>query len=136
MAYDPGIRSGVRVAAGDINHDGIADLITGAGYGGGPHVKVFNGRTLGLLQNFFAYDAGFRGGVSVASGDVDGDGIDDVITAAGKSGGPHIKVISGATGLALEGWNGSFFGYDFNSRAGVEVAFGRRAFFIAPASGT
>src|SRR4051812_15330258 len=29
----------VSVAMGDVNHDGIADLIVAAGMGGGPHVK-------------------------------------------------------------------------------------------------
>src|SRR5439155_13300663 len=91
FAYDTAFRGGVTVAAADVNGDGTDDIITGAGPGGGPHVKVFDGASGALLASFFAYDAAFRGGVFVAGGDVDGDGRADIITGAGKGGGPHVK---------------------------------------------
>ncbi len=62
------------MAAGDVNGDGRADIVTGAGPGGGPHVRVFSGVDLAVLASFFAYDPGFHGGVSVAAGDINGDG--------------------------------------------------------------
>ena len=50
-----------------------------AGAGGSPHVKVY--APGGSLRfEFLAYGSGFTGGVRVATGDVDGDGIDDIIT--------------------------------------------------------
>src|SRR5262249_7236953 len=63
-AYDAGFLGGVRVARADFNNDGVLDIVTAAGPGGGPHVKVFDGRTGFLIaspvSNFFAYDASFR----------------------------------------------------------------------------
>src|SRR5262245_53887496 len=55
FAYDPAFMGGVRVALGDVNGDGIPDIITGAGPGGGPHVEVFSGKDLSMLASFLAY---------------------------------------------------------------------------------
>ena len=67
-AYDPGFRGGVTVAVADLEGTGRADIVTGAGPGGGPNVKVF-GPDGSLHASFFAYDAGFTGGVHVTCGD-------------------------------------------------------------------
>src|SRR5262249_41954585 len=64
-------------------------LAVGADAGGGPQVKVYNADG-SVRFSFFAYDASFTGGVRVATGDVTGDGVDDIITGAGPSGGPHV----------------------------------------------
>ena len=66
VAYDPGFRGGVHVAAGDVDGDGRTDLITGAGPGGPPHVRVFSGADGRELASFAAFDTG-TGGVSVGS---------------------------------------------------------------------
>jgi FG-GAP repeat len=63
FAYAPSFTGGVRVATGDVNGDGTPDLITGAGPGSAPAVRVFDGATSTLLHSFNAFDAGFTGGV-------------------------------------------------------------------------
>jgi serralysin len=85
------------VAAGEFSGDGRADVVTGAGPGGGPHVKVFGGADGAVLASYLAYAPGFAGGVrvGVAPG-VAGGGLAGVVTAAGPGGGPHAKVFSGA----------------------------------------
>jgi len=77
-AYDAKFSGGVYVAVGDVTGDGKAEIITGAGEGGGPNVKIFDGASGSLLDNFMAYGLGFSGGVRVAAGDVNGDGLADV----------------------------------------------------------
>lgn len=121
FAYDAGFTGGVRVAAGDVNGDGRADIITGAGAGGaGGHVKVFDGQTGTEVRSFFAYDAAPIDGVDVGAGDVNGDGLADIITGAGSGGvGGHVKVFSGDTGSQLA----SFFAFD-GFAGGVRVATG------------
>jgi hypothetical protein len=67
-AYSPAFDGGVAVAVGDVTGDGIAELITGAGPGGGPHVRVWSLTGAGLVEvsGFYAYHPAFLGGVFVA----------------------------------------------------------------------
>src|SRR5260370_649803 len=67
------------------------------GPAGAPEVRVFSGLTGKVMTQFFAFDTTFTGGVNVATGDVDGDGVPDIIVGAGATGGPHVKVIDGTT---------------------------------------
>jgi hypothetical protein len=117
MAYDTSFTGGVRVAGGDFNGDNRADIVTAAGPGGGPDVRVYNGADGTLMRQFFAYDASFTGGVYVACADVMGDGTEDLITGAGAGGGPHVKVFSGKDGSLLR----SFMAYDTSFTGGVRV---------------
>jgi FG-GAP-like repeat/FG-GAP repeat len=120
FAYTPSFTGGVRVALGDVNGDGIADLVTGAGPGAGPHLKVFDGTTGAEIWSFFAFSPSFTGGIFVAAGDVDGDGLDDVIVAPDETGGPQVKVFAGATQLAIA----DFFAFAPTFTGGVRVAAG------------
>ncbi len=117
FAYDPAFTGGVNVAAADFTGDGVADIATGTGAGGGPHVKVFDGRTGGVLAGFMAYDQGFTGGVSVTAADVNSDGVADIVTGTGSGGAPHVKVFAGGSFAPLS----SFFATDVEFRGGVNV---------------
>jgi hypothetical protein len=118
MAYSPLFFGGVYVAAGDVDGDGRADIVTGADAGGGPHVMAFSGVDLHVLRSFFAYTPFFTGGVRVAAGDVDGDGRAEIITGGGPGGGPHVRVWSGATGAEVTG----LFAFESTFAEGVFVA--------------
>ena len=101
FAYDPSFTGGVSIAAFDVNNDGTVDLVTGAGFGGGPEVRVFSGVDFSLIKSFFAYAIDFTGGVFVAAGDLLSDGTYEIVTGAGVGGGAHVKVWDYDT-LAIE----------------------------------
>ncbi|MBI4599192.1 S8 family serine peptidase [Candidatus Uhrbacteria bacterium] len=114
-AYHPSFQGGVAIAMGDLDGDGVDEIVTGAGPGGGPHVRVFEADGT-LRTQFFSYAQTFRGGVRVAAGDLDGDGVDEIVTGAGPGGGPHVQVFDGS-GQA----RARFFAFDTNARFGLEL---------------
>ena len=120
FAFDPAFTGGVFIAVRDFNGDGILDIIAGAGAGGGPEVRIFNGDGLTVIKSFFAYAQDFTGGVSVASIDFNNDGILDLVTGAGPGGSPHVKVFDGATNAIISQW----YAYPISFTGGVFVAAG------------
>jgi hypothetical protein len=90
FAYDPTLRNGVYVTAGDRDGDGKDEIITGSGDGSPSTVEVFN--SAGTLQNsisVFIPDIGnflpVKSGARVAAHDLDGDGKADIIAGSGPS---------------------------------------------------
>ena len=100
LAYPVGTPGGARLAIGDINHDGYADIVTALG-NGTPIVSVFDGKSIALgygaqrqTPDFYLYSPVFQFGVNIAVGDVDGDGYADII--GGPSTGPaYMRIVSG-----------------------------------------
>ena len=148
FAYDPRFTGGVRVAIGDVNGDRIPEIITAAGPGGSPHIKVFavdlNTQTVNPnpIVEFFAFDQpNFKGGVNIAVGDTNGDGFGDIICGAGATGGPRVTVYAGtATGVNTTSPLNNFFAYAPKFNGGVVVTAGQRnsnlgeEVIVAPAS--
>jgi|GEM_PF-6220456 len=117
---------GVRATTGDINGDGVEDIIVAAQQGGRSNIRVFDGTTLAPIKNFFPYD-GYNGGVSIASADLNNDGVADIICgvtsafpnqAAGVP--PHVVAFNGKTGAVLA----SYYAYAVNFTGGINVAGG------------
>jgi hypothetical protein len=129
--FPVGFTGGVRVAADDLNGDGFADLVVGAGPGGGPHVQVFRNLSTGPgafggldtaspVASFFPFPAEFTGGVYVSTL----AGI-AVIVGAGAGGGPHVVVILNAGGGTDFDFDltpfASFFAFESTFSGGVRV---------------
>jgi hypothetical protein len=120
FAYAPNFLGGLYVSAGDINGDRIAEIVCGAGASGGPHVQAFNSMGVKTGTSFFAYAPSFTGGVTVATGDLDDDGIDEIITGAASNGGSHVKSFNAAGVLGTV----NFLAYGSTFMGGVTVGAG------------
>ncbi len=139
FAYGLQFNIGANVAVGDVNHDGFADVVTGA-TAGNPQVKVYDGQAIAnhtfdggnpdasLLASFFAFGLQFNVGAFVAVGDVNGDGFGDVIVGA-TAGNPQVKVYDGQA-IANHSFNGgnpdanlltNFYAYDLGRNIGASV---------------
>lgn len=115
FAYNREFRGGVDVAAADIDGDGIDEIITGAGIGGGPHVRIFR-RDGTPLHQFFAYNKENRSGIRVSAGDLDGDGNPEIVTVPQSKSGPHVRAFT-RQGTIVS----SFFAYNKENRSGLDV---------------
>jgi hypothetical protein len=136
--YALNLNLGANVAAGDIEHTGYADIVTGA-TAGNPDVRVYRGQDIAqgtfdpngksLLAHWFPYALQFNVGANVAVGDVNGDGYADVVTGA-TAGNPDVRVYSGqdiAHGTfdpAGKSALAQFFAYGLNYNVGAFVAVG------------
>jgi hypothetical protein len=110
---------------GDVDGDGVPDLIVGAPYDSNMtgSVYVFSGANQALLHTFSGSQPYDQFGCSVASaGDVDADGHADILVGAiqyqpfGTSPG-YAEVYSGADGTRLYHWSGSGPGMQIFGRA-------------------
>jgi hypothetical protein len=84
---------------GDVNDDGVYDLVVGAGKGHSPEVVAYSGRADGdkgpfatELARFAAFDSAAQGGVSVAVSQIDGSTADNIIVGTGPGVPSEVRV--------------------------------------------
>ena len=84
---------------GDVDGDGVLDLIVGAGKDHAPEVVVYAGAAIRgkgafgtELARFQPFDADARGGISVAAAQIDGTTVDNIIVGSGPGIPSEVKV--------------------------------------------
>lgn len=118
-AYPPGMDAGVDVALGDMDGDGQDEIITAPGPGYEPHVKFFNADDPTQVQGLRAYPTDFLYGLHVSAGDIDDDGIDEIIVVPMAGSKPSVKIFK-SDGTEVH----NFFAFVEEMRSGMDVAVG------------
>ncbi|MBI2050287.1 MAG: S8 family serine peptidase [Parcubacteria group bacterium] len=93
LAYPKFFRGGLNVAVGDVDGDGALEVVTAAGFGGGPQVRVFSSNG-DVETQFFAFEPSFRGGTNLAVGNVDADATAEIIAGSGRGRATEVRVFS------------------------------------------
>ncbi len=143
--------AGEFVSAGDFLGNGRHQIVVSPDQSGGPRVAIYdmNGTAAATIQpytavevntqginldpgltritNFLSVNADFRGGARTAVGDLNGDGVPDLV-APGFGGGPAVLIINGTRVPTTDRFTasadliGDFFAFKPNLRDGVHLA--------------
>ncbi len=111
------LQNGAMVRSGDVNGDGSAEVVTATLQGSDARVRTYS-RTGQQLKSFLVFPSTYRGGVSLAVGDVTGDGAAEIVVGT-QLGSSQIRVFSGDGALL-----GQFFAFTKQYRGGVSLAVG------------
>ena len=120
--YETQFAGGVRTAIADMNGDGVDDIVVAPGEGRVAEVRVFDVSGTEMSEyRLRPFGPSFLGGVNIALGDVDGDGVNDLIAAQSRG-----STVSIFRGNSESGWETSPFRsytpYGSTHLAGVNVA--------------
>jgi len=115
LAYPATFKGGVNISSIDINADGEYEIITAPNKGYSPQVKIFD-KNGNQKVSFLAYSPMFKGGVNVATCNLNGDSNYSIVTSPVSSGGSHIRIFSKDGKLEKE-----FFAYSKNIISGYPI---------------
>lgn len=116
LAADQNFRGGLNLALADLDDNGQKEIIVVPASFGRGEVSVFDYKGT-KKQSFLVTPAVWRGGLTVAAGDLDGRGQVEIVVAFGAGQEPQVRIFN-ASGKLL----GVFLAYEKTFRGGVNVA--------------
>ncbi len=115
LVFDKWFRGGIEVAVADLDDDGSSEIIAVQASKGNGQVRIFDSEGK-LLRQFYAVNSRWRGGLSVAAGNLDAKGEKEIIIGFGAGAEPQVRIFSPKGNLI-----GVFLAYEKSFRGGVKV---------------
>ena len=112
------LKPGVKFFAGDVNGDGLEELVVAASKNEEPKIKIYNHQGV-FISEFLAMDKNFRGGLNISLEDLDNNGLEEIIVTPASAGRLEVKVFDYQGSLKNQ-----FFVAGNNLRGGLNVAAG------------
>ena len=120
FAAYPTYQYGVRVAVGDVNGDGKAEIVTAPGEGAWTELRIFDGTSFTQLRTVLPFtNAVWWNGAFVATGDTNGDGRAEIVDGLDAGCCTTVHVVDAGTGAEL---GGGFRPQGDNDETGTRVA--------------
>ena len=122
----PGFLGKITIGAGDVDDDGFADIVVGVAENGPSNIAIFSGAGIAqgkqiVMDSFYAFDPQYQGGVTLADGDLDGNGDKELVVASAFGTTPNVttwQFKSHDEGFKLIS---SYFAFDRAYMGGVSV---------------
>lgn len=134
QAFPGTVRTGATGAVGDLDGDGVAELLAGSGPGAAPSIRVLRSDGT-LLRTLRPLPSSLRGGINVAVGDLDGDGTPEIATVFDQ-GSNLLRVITPAGKVLLTTYPFGKSGKQGGTLAiGDVTGDGQADLVVAPATG-
>lgn len=127
LAFSSKIKTGINIISGDFDGDGKDEIAATPGRGSISQVKVFGlrgDRIKEVMPQFAPFGNLFKGGINLASGDINGDWKDEIIASPASQGSSSVRVFDfynyGKRRLLIP----PFFAFDKNLRSGANLGTG------------
>src|SRR5262249_30234899 len=117
LAFEDTFTGGVNTLIGDVNGDGIPDVVVSPGAGGGPVVEAFSRDDGHPSFGPVNFEPAFRDGINMSIGDATKVGYNQLLVGAGRGGAPRVILFDIKQGTTLL----DYFAHDPNSRGGASV---------------
>lgn len=116
LAYESKFTGGVNLAGGDIDGNGVEELVMVPAYNRRAEIKIMN-KNFKLQTSWLAYPANYLGGANLSVADLNGDGKAEIATVPASGTGAQVKVFSSGGKLIYQ-----WFAFEPQLKGGFKIA--------------